>query len=245
VISPQGKRLDRLGASGTGPGKFDFVSFDRSDPYQLNSAIAAGPDGRIYVVDDGNDRVEELSRTGGFVRQYGRSGSGEGALSEPTDVAIDAAGDVFVADDNGLSKFSPNGDFRWRVGGRSSTDPDLVGPFHVNAVDPHDRVIVASESARGLVYIGENGDKMGSLPVGADLHGGSTCNATVTDTGYAVVTSCGSSPNVLLVFDHSEHLVGRWSADLPEAPRFAPGGYAFAITEDDTILKLKVALPDA
>jgi hypothetical protein len=82
----------------------------------------------VYVVDKGNDRVEELSSTGSYVGQFNGSGTlaGEGSaaptgqLSAPTSIAVDnstntltdpSAGDVYVVDTGHqvIDKFSSTG----------------------------------------------------------------------------------------------------------------------------------------
>jgi RHS repeat-associated protein len=78
----------RAGIEGEGNGEF-------SEP----KAIAINPTtGDLYIVDTGNDRIQELSSAGAFIRTFGSAGSGSGDLSEPQGLAIDAKGDVWVAD---------------------------------------------------------------------------------------------------------------------------------------------------
>lgn len=94
------------GAS-SAPGGFFFpISFD------------AGPDGRIYVLDAGNARIQVFNAEGTYVTRWGQLGSEDGAFDfgsggQATDfvgsVAVDDEGFIYVADvGNGrIQKFAP------------------------------------------------------------------------------------------------------------------------------------------
>lgn len=67
----------------------------------------AGPDGRIYVLDAGNGRIQVFDSAGKYITQWGREGSGvgkfdfgNGATAEDFvgSVAVDADGIIYVAD---------------------------------------------------------------------------------------------------------------------------------------------------
>lgn len=53
--------------------------------------------GNILVVDSGNHRILRFSNTGGYIDQWGSLGSGNGQFNFPVGVAVDTAGNVFVA----------------------------------------------------------------------------------------------------------------------------------------------------
>ena len=46
----------------------------------------------------GNDRIEEISTTGAYLRVLGKKGKKTGELMEPKGLSVDATGDVWVAD---------------------------------------------------------------------------------------------------------------------------------------------------
>jgi DNA-binding beta-propeller fold protein YncE len=93
-----------LGASGSGDGQF-------TTPHGIAYSSTTG---NLYVVDQGNDRVQEITTAGVFVRKWGSSGSGEGQFTTPTGIAIHpTGGTVYVADsgrDDGQI-FTPTGGF--------------------------------------------------------------------------------------------------------------------------------------
>lgn len=60
--------------------------------------LSVHPDGRLFVPDTHNHRVQVFDRDGALLSEFGRAGSGPGEFSLPTDVAFDAAGNVYVAE---------------------------------------------------------------------------------------------------------------------------------------------------
>lgn len=245
VMAPDGRLLRRWGSSGSRPGEFSFEP-DLND--NLHASIAVGENGTVYVSDSGNSRVDVFTSTGVFLRQFGSPGIGHGRFMDVFDLAVDAQGDVYVADDQveTLSKFSPTGRFEWSIGGFATTDPDLQGHFHLANVDPHGRVVAAVSEAGRIVYIDAAGRRVDAFSTTANSPDG-PCNATVDAEGDTVVQGCPPSRSTLL-FDRTHHLIGGWTdspflTDVP--PTFGPNGEAFAIGYDNSILRLKVALPGA
>ena len=70
----------------------------------FRSAVDA--QGYIYVADTGNNRIQKLAPDGKFVQQWGAvdsvarptAGNGAGQFSSPYGLAIDAKGNLYVAD---------------------------------------------------------------------------------------------------------------------------------------------------
>ena len=81
---------ERLGAGmGHGPGELLApLSFD------------VGPDGRFYVLDGGNDRIQVFDQEGNYITQWGDEGSAAGAFDFGRGSTIeDFAGSICVDDD--------------------------------------------------------------------------------------------------------------------------------------------------
>lgn len=76
-----------IGRRGRGPGEFGF-------PLD----IAAGRDGRVYIVDMLNARVQVLDAAGRWIRDIGGPGDRMGTFGRPKAVAIGPDGTVFVVD---------------------------------------------------------------------------------------------------------------------------------------------------
>ena len=94
---PEGKFLASYGTSGSGEGQF-------ADPKAIALGGVQGSEAKdFYVVDSGNNRVQEIEEQGGptykFVRQFGSKGAGEGQFTSPTAGVMDpSTGDVIVTD---------------------------------------------------------------------------------------------------------------------------------------------------
>jgi DNA-binding beta-propeller fold protein YncE len=95
----------------------------------------------VYVTDYGNDRVQKFSRTGRFISQWGRRGSGDGQFHRLGGIAISRPGGggggpwLYVADgfNRRIQKFSELGTFirKWDVENPSSIAVDSRGYVYV------------------------------------------------------------------------------------------------------------------
>jgi hypothetical protein len=63
------------------------------------------------VVDHFNDRIQKFSNTGTFLTKWGTLGLGDGQFSDAESLAVDADGNVFVADVDRIEKFTNDGTF--------------------------------------------------------------------------------------------------------------------------------------
>jgi len=83
-------------------GNFDRTMGDgASDPDKaLRSPVAVALDkrGNLLVVDDSSDRVYGYDRKGALVMLYDKDAAGKPGLKDPSGIAVDAAGNVYVAD---------------------------------------------------------------------------------------------------------------------------------------------------
>ena len=119
----------QVGVAGGGAGEFNFIDLTEF----AAGGVATDPSGDVYVADSGNQRIDEFSAAGAFIKAYGwgvldgmshfetctstckagLAGSGAGQLDYPTDVATDSSGDVYVVDiyNNRIDEFSAAGAF--------------------------------------------------------------------------------------------------------------------------------------
>ena len=81
------EHLFDIGTRGNAPGEFN-----------LPREADIGPDGRLYVVDGGNFRVQVFEQDGTFVQTFGQVGRRTGQFSRPKGIATDSSGNIYVAD---------------------------------------------------------------------------------------------------------------------------------------------------
>jgi DNA-binding beta-propeller fold protein YncE len=248
VISPQGTVLRRWGSQGAGPGQFRFIG-PVGDPH---GRIAVGSSGLVYVSDSGNDRVQVFTSGGRFVKQFGSD-----QLLDPDFLAVDGAGNTYIADDNGTTKFSPVGVLAWRIVPGVSSDQDLNHGILPGSLDSHGRLLGALPERDRVIYLDPDGHKVDVFDTGLVLIGG-PCRVSVDAQGYVYVTACGPSGNQpdfvgaagadSLVFSREHKLVGDWRGAphdaLASSPRFGPNGEVYALEPDGALVELKITLQE-
>lgn len=92
----------QFGTEGTGNGQLKHPE-----------GIAINSSGDIWVVDTGNNRVQEFGPKGEYLRQFGTKGKGNGEFSSPAGIAIDGKGNLWVADagNERVQEFSSTGSY--------------------------------------------------------------------------------------------------------------------------------------
>ena len=107
----------------------------------------------VYVVDRGDNRVEEFNAEGTFIVAFNGSGT-PGELSKPEEIAVDnsglttsedpSVGDVYVTDHNVVDKFSATGEYKGQI---TEAEGTAFGTLDGVAVDPEGVVWVYQENA--------------------------------------------------------------------------------------------------
>ena len=94
--------------------------------YQPNDVVTA-PNGDVFVSEGhgaGNNRILKFDKTGKFIKEWGKLGTGPGEFDQPHALAMDSKGRLFVGDrnNNRIQIFDQNGGFidEWRQFGRPS-----------------------------------------------------------------------------------------------------------------------------
>jgi DNA-binding beta-propeller fold protein YncE len=160
-----GEHLFDFGKRGSGPGEFNLAR---------DAAVA--PDGRVYVVDTGNFRVQVFDRDGKFLRSFGAVGRQPGSFARPREVAVDGEGRVYVSDAafGNVQIFDAEGQLLMHIGERSERDQPAryMLPSGI-AVDRDGRIYMADEFFRRVDVFRPAGLKpgdgfaAGTAPTGA------------------------------------------------------------------------------
>lgn len=142
-FSPEGRFLFQWGTPGNKPGQFD-----------LPHCVKVDRQGRIYVCDRSNARVQIFDARGHFLAQWKGAGMGR-----PYDMAIAQDGSVFIADGgdqpntppdrSGVAVVDPDGKFVYRFGRWGNYD----GQFemaHDIAVGPDGAVFVGDITGKRI-----------------------------------------------------------------------------------------------
>lgn len=108
-----GSHLFDIGTRGAGPGEFN-----------LPRDVAIGKEGRIYVVDGGNFRVQIFNSEGKYLKSFGSVGKLLGNFARPKEIATDPQGNVYVVDAafGNFQIFDPEGELLMYIGDRNERD---------------------------------------------------------------------------------------------------------------------------
>ncbi|HNP61286.1 MAG TPA: 6-bladed beta-propeller, partial [Nitrospirales bacterium] len=101
--------------------------------------------GSLFVVDNGNNRVQKFDRNGNFILLWGSFGAANGGFNNPTGIACDGNGNVYVADTNNhrIQKFDGKlGHYMMKLGSRGNGEGQFNAPWGV-----------AVDRVRGYLYV--------------------------------------------------------------------------------------------
>src|SRR6266853_1307754 len=136
---------------------------------QLNhpDGLALGPGGTIYIADTGNKRIAKFAN--GALTSFAGNGSSafsgdngpaiSASLNDPIGVAVDAAGNVYIADTlhNRIRKVTSNGIITTIAGSGTACYSGDGGPaINAKLFFPHDVAIDSS----GKVYVADTGNNV-------------------------------------------------------------------------------------
>lgn len=247
VIDPADGHIVRTwGRQGSGPGEFDV---SRSDDNPGFGDVAVGTDGRVYVADGSNHRVQVFGPDGSFLSQFGSFGTGEGQFRSINEIAIAHDGSVYVHD-GAISKFTADGKFRWR-------SPNVEAAVGM-AVRADGTLLATCEPCKQLLLLdpgdGHVSDRWDMPQIDGDGFG----PVNIDPSGNIYMNVNGSESQ--LVFDNAGRFLGgqylregderneagketRWGDIFMPSPVFLPDGRAFSFGRGG-LLELKVTLPN-
>lgn len=139
------------GTAGTGDGEFTAPQ-----------GIAVDSNNHIYVAERSNHRIQEFDENGNFLGKWGKnggdgsSGPGNGEFSSPSDISMDANGNIYVSEGGRIQKFNGNMEFVAAWGTAGTGDGEFTSPYGVS-VDSDNHVYVADTSNDRIQKFDENG----------------------------------------------------------------------------------------
>jgi uncharacterized protein (TIGR03663 family) len=143
-FDPEGNLLAQVGGQGSGDGQF-------FEPWGVTTDAA----GNVYVADTFNHRIQKFDSDLNYLSQWGKPASNldtpeDDAFWGPRDVAVDANGDVWVADGgtNRVLKYSPEGELLAVHGSRGGGPGQFVEPTSIEVAAAGDLLVSDSGNRR-------------------------------------------------------------------------------------------------
>ena len=199
--------LDSYGKKGGKEGEFLFPK-----------GVACDPQGNVYVVDAGNNRIVRLfnpKRKVAWIKTFNGKGSADSGLKEPSQVGLDEKGRIYVTDTGNrrIVVFDSTGTILQTISGDSSNQ-FVNGPATLAIADGRSRwsyfrreqlIFCADKGGKRLWKIDFNGKvkKVAAIPEGYTAFYGAIDyyhNFWVTDKGNHCVLKFDHNLNLLDIF---------------------------------------------
>ncbi|BFU96197.1 MAG: putative NHL repeat protein [Nitrospira sp.] len=107
--------------------------------------LSVDQQGSLFVVDNGNNRIQKFDNTGNFIILWGNFGAANANFHNPTGIACDGKGDVWAVDTNNhrVQKFDGKlGGYIMKFGSRGNGEGQFNSPWGI-----------AVDRVRGYVYV--------------------------------------------------------------------------------------------
>ena len=172
-----------FGAFGDGLGQFMWPS-----------AIAVGPDSKVFVADEHLHKIMIFRSDGEFIDEWGTEGIRKGELDTPSGLVVDGEGNLMVSDtyNHRVQVFTPEGVFIRTFGREGGGDGELNMPWRLS-IGPdsnvyvadwgNDRVSVFTQEGEFVASYGESGTGYGQFSRPADVVADRNGNIYVCDWG--------------------------------------------------------------
>jgi uncharacterized protein (TIGR03663 family) len=153
--------LDGDGPMGYGDGQFQ-------EPW----GIAVAGDGRVYVADTWNHRIQAFDSDGTFLARWGTYGQTTDAAAlmyGPRDIAVDSEGQVFVTDTGNkrILVFDPDGNYLDQWGGEGAGPGSFSEPVGID-VDQEGNIYVVDTWNQRVQRFGPDHGFLNEWPIGGE-----------------------------------------------------------------------------
>jgi DNA-binding beta-propeller fold protein YncE len=137
----------RIGASGSEPGHLKGPR-----------GLAVDNDGKFWVADTGNSRLQRFSLEGNLLQVIGKSGSGEGEFRSPSGIAVSPKGNIIIADtgNSRVQVLTAKGMFLGVFGKEGKLRGQFGEPVDV-ATDGSENIYVADRGNHRIAKFDANG----------------------------------------------------------------------------------------
>jgi tripartite motif-containing protein 71 len=189
--------LSSFGSYGSGSGQL-----------KSPSDVALDSQGDVWVLDRGNNRVQQFSPQGDVISQFGTYGTGNGQLNAPSSIALDEEGNLWVTDtgNNRVEKFNEKGEYLSKFGSLGSGNGQFKEPVGIAIAQGTAPVFVVDRGnsrverfTKAGAYYGQKGS-YGSAP-----------SQLIEPSAIALGGPSGESTYTVLIADSGNDRVQRWT----------------------------------
>lgn len=119
-------------------------SLTEDERFKLTGGVAVNEQGELFVVDFEGCRIFKFSINGEYITTFGKKGSGNGEMDNPTGITISRDNFIYVTDkkNDRVVVFDSNGVFSFSFGAPGSGRGELSRPMGI-AVDKYNHIYVS------------------------------------------------------------------------------------------------------
>ena len=156
------------------------------------NGVEVGPDGRVYIANDGLNRVTVYNPNDGSFNNFGYNESGNGLLLDVTGVEVDEDGNIFVTSFYSVIKFNAEFDFILQWGGVGNNPGQFNFPTGITLSNTqllyvadygNNRIQVFDTNGNFVNQWGSSGSENGEFDCPNDVAIDSEGNVYITDSG--------------------------------------------------------------